>query len=109
MTWIIVATVVITLVMGLLALNFATPEKKLQHIPGHCYDVSDPQFKREMSVLLGPAILPGNKIDVLQNGHEIFPAMLAAIRGAQHTITFETYIYWSGEIGREFSEALSAR
>ncbi|WP_355506131.1 phospholipase D-like domain-containing protein [Xanthomonas cannabis] len=109
MTWIIVATVVITLVMGLLALNFATPEKKLQHIPGHCYDVSDPQFKREMSVLLGPAILPGNKIDVLQNGREIFPAMLAAIRGAQHTITFETYIYWSGEIGREFSEALSAR
>ncbi|WP_311239226.1 MULTISPECIES: phospholipase D-like domain-containing protein [unclassified Xanthomonas] len=109
MTWIIVATVVITLLVGLLLLNFATPEKKLEHIPGHCYDVSDPQFKREMSVLLGPAILPGNKIEVLQNGHEIFPAMLAAIRGAQRTITFETYIYWSGEIGREFSEALSDR
>ncbi|MCC8628149.1 phospholipase D-like domain-containing protein [Xanthomonas vesicatoria] len=109
MTWIIVATVVITLLVGLLLLNFATPEKKLEHIPAHCYDVSDPQFKREMSVLLGPAILPGNKIDVLQNGHEIFPAMLAAIGGAQQTITFETYIYWSGEIGREFSEALSER
>ena len=25
--------------------------------------------------------------------------MLEAIRGAQKTITFETYIYWSGEIG----------
>lgn len=83
--------------------------KKLQHIPKHLYDVADPQFKREMSVLLGPAILPGNKVDVLQNGQEIFPAMLAAIRAAQRTITFETYIYWSGEIGREFSEALSER
>ncbi|PPU57582.1 cardiolipin synthase B [Xanthomonas codiaei] len=93
----------------MLLLNFATPEKKLQHIPKHLYDVADPQFKREMSVLLGPAILPGNRIDVLNNGHEIFPAMLAAIRSAQHTITFETYIYWSGEIGREFSDALSER
>ncbi|MEA9761311.1 MULTISPECIES: phospholipase D-like domain-containing protein [Xanthomonas] len=109
MTWIIVASVIATLVGGLLALNFATPEKKLQHIPKHLYDVADPQFKREMSVLLGPAILPGNKVDVLQNGHEIFPAMLAAIRAAKRTITFETYIYWSGEIGREFSEALSER
>lgn len=109
MTWIIVASVIATLVGGLLALNFATPEKKLQHIPKHLYDVADPQFKREMSVLLGPAILPGNKVDVLQNGQEIFPAMLAAIRAAKRTITFETYIYWSGEIGREFSEALSER
>ncbi|WP_181123465.1 phospholipase D-like domain-containing protein [Xanthomonas arboricola] len=109
MTWIIVATVVTTLVVGLLLLNFATPEKKLEHIPSHCYDVADPQFKREMSVLLGPAILPGNKVQVLHNGSEIFPAMLAAIRSAQRTITFETYIYWSGEIGREFSQALSER
>ncbi|PPT33799.1 cardiolipin synthase B [Xanthomonas axonopodis pv. begoniae] len=93
----------------MLLLNFATPEKKLEHIPKHLYDVADPQFKREMSVLLGPAILPGNRIDVLNNGREIFPAMLKAIRSAQHTITFETYIYWSGEIGREFSEALSER
>lgn len=109
MTWIIVAAVVTTLLVGLLLLNFATPEKKLEHIPSHCYDVADPQFKREMSVLLGPAILPGNKIQVLHNGHEIFPAMLAAIRSAQRIITFETYIYWSGEIGREFSQALAER
>ncbi|KAB7768879.1 cardiolipin synthase B [Xanthomonas maliensis] len=93
----------------MLALNFATPEKKLQHIPTHRYGIADPQFKREMSVLLGPTILPGNRIEVLNNGEEIFPAMLAAIRGAERTITFETYIYWSGAIGREFSEALSER
>ncbi|WP_372166684.1 phosphatidylserine/phosphatidylglycerophosphate/cardiolipin synthase family protein [Xanthomonas axonopodis] len=109
MTWIIVAAVAVTLLVGLLLLNFATPEKKLEHIPKHLYDVADPQFKSEMSVLLGPAILPGNRIDVLNNGREIFPAMLEAIRSAQHTITFETYIYWSGEIGREFSDALSER
>jgi cardiolipin synthase len=35
--------------------------------------------------------------------------MLAAIRSAQVTITFETYIYWSGKVGREFADALAER
>jgi cardiolipin synthase len=35
--------------------------------------------------------------------------MLEAIRGARRSITFETFIYWKGEIGREFAEALAER
>jgi cardiolipin synthase A/B len=35
--------------------------------------------------------------------------MLAAVRAARHNINFETYIYWSGAIGREFAEALAER
>jgi cardiolipin synthase len=35
--------------------------------------------------------------------------MLAAIRSAQKSVSFETYIYWEGTIGREFTEALSER
>jgi cardiolipin synthase len=45
----------------------------------------------------------------LVNGDQIFPSMLSAIRSAQRTITFETYIYWSGAIGREFADALCER
>src|SRR3546814_4287862 len=62
-----------------------------------------------MGVMLGPSILPGNHVTDLENGAEIFPAMLEAIRGAQHTITFETYIYWEGEVGQWFADALSER
>ncbi len=62
-----------------------------------------------MSYLLGPTLLTGNRVDALHNGDQIFPAMLEAIRKAEKTITFETYIYWSGEIGKEFSDALSER
>ena len=75
----------------------------------HLYGVSDPQFRREMSVMLGPSIIPGNRVTALHNGDEIFPAMLEAIRGASVSITFETHVYWSGEIGREFADALSER
>jgi cardiolipin synthase len=62
-----------------------------------------------MGQLLGPAIVPGNRVTALQNGDEIFPAMLEAIRGAHASINFETYIYWSGEVGQEFSDALCER
>jgi cardiolipin synthase len=62
-----------------------------------------------MGVLLGPVILPGNRLEVYVNGDEIFPPMLAAIRSARRTISFETYIYWSGKIGQEFADALSER
>ncbi|MEX2495596.1 MAG: phospholipase D-like domain-containing protein [Woeseia sp.] len=83
--------------------------KKLERKIEHRYRISNPQFRREMSVMLGSSITSGNQVVALQNGAEIFPAMLDAIRGAGTSVTFETFIYWSGEIGREFTEALSER
>ena len=92
-----------------LVLNFTGGEKRIERKLGHEHPVDDPQFQRELGTLLGPPILGGNRVVNLENGVDIFPAMLEAIRGAKRTIDFETYIYWSGEIGREFVEALSER
>jgi cardiolipin synthase len=75
----------------------------------HDYDIHDVQFRREMGVLLGPGITGGNRVQALNNGDEIFPAMLADIRAARRSVNFETYIYWSGAVGREFSQALAER
>jgi cardiolipin synthase A/B len=105
----VLVSIVVTLVAVVLLVNFRTPEKKIQHQVHHLFGVDDPQFAREMGTLLGPAILSGNSIIALQNGDEIFPAMLSAIRGAQYTINFETYIYWSGRTGEEFAGALIER
>jgi cardiolipin synthase len=109
MAWTIFITALVTLLAVTLAMNFKTSEKTLERKIEHRYAVADPQFRREMGVLLGPGILPGNRVTDLQNGDEIFPAMLEAIRGATTTITFETYIYWSGDIGAKFAEALAER
>ena len=105
----ILLTVLATLVVVILLLNLHTPEKEIRHQVEHCHDILDPQFRREMGALLGPAIVPGNTIQALQNGAEIFPAMLAAIAAATRTITFETYIYWSGKVGNQFADALIER
>jgi len=105
----ILVTVAATAVLILLAVNFTTGETQITERVTHTYAVVDPQFQRSMGVLLGPPLVDGNRVDTLVNGREIFPAMLAAIRGARKTITFETYIYWSGRIGKEFADALADR
>ncbi len=108
--WFIVAlSVVATVVLGLVALNFTAGEKKVQQQLPRLYATSDPQFQRALGSLLGPPLVDGNAVTELLNGDQIFPPMLAAIKAAQKTITFETYIYWSGDIGKAFSDALSER
>jgi len=99
----------LTLLSVFLVFNFMPSEKKIERQLHRLYDVHDPQFRRSMGVLLGPPIIEGNRVEVLLNGEQIFPSMLKAIREARHTITFETYIYWSETIGKEFADALIER
>lgn len=93
----------------LLLLNLSSGKVQVGRKIERLYSVSDPEFARSMGTLLGPAILEGNRVETLLNGDQIFPSMLAAIRAARRTITFETFIYWSGEVGKEFAAALSER
>jgi cardiolipin synthase A/B len=107
--WIVVIAAVTTALVIVILLNFRKPEKTIKHRVTHLHAVETAQFKREMGLLLGPTILSGNQVTPLQNGDEIFPAMLSAIRKATSSITFETYIYWSGQVGEDFAGALIER
>ena len=104
-----VAASALALAGGLLVSNFIGGEKKIERRIERLYALDDPRFMSELGVLLGPPFLNGTKIRALLNGDEIFPPMLAAIRNAKRSINFETYIYWSGDIGREFADALAER
>ena len=103
------ATILMTVVVTLVVQSLSSGERKIRYQIETPYGVDDPQFERSMGHLLGPALVGGNRIVGLLNGTQIFPAMLDAVRNAKRTVTFETYIYWSGEIGQEFSEALIER
>lgn len=106
---IIIVTIVLTVISVLIITNFVTGEKKIESSLQKHYSIDDPQFSRTVSALLGPAFIDGNKVIALTNGEEIFPEMLKAIRSANQTITFETFIYWGDSIGVEFADALTER
>ncbi len=99
----------ISIVTTLLALNLLIGNKKIDRPLTSISSVGSPSFERTMSQVLEPAILEGNSVQALVNGDQIFPAMLSAIQAAQKTITLETYIYWSGDIGQQFAQALEER
>lgn len=83
--------------------------KAVRHEVPSLYSASSPEFRQAAGALLGPNFVGGNNVVTLVNGDQIFPAMLSAIRSAKRSINFETYVFWNGEIGRQFSNALAER
>ena len=98
----------VLVVIGIVAagLAIAQDQKTLKIQSAHA--AADPQFPAYVSGLLGVVATGGNQYQVLTNGDQIFPAMLAAINAARRRIVFETYIYEQGAVGSEFSAAFEA-
>lgn len=86
-----------------------SPGKRVEHVINPIGPIDSEVVMKSMGGLLGPPLVPGNKIEHLENGTKIFASMLEAMEGAKKTITFETFIYWEGEIGKKFSHVLSEK
>jgi cardiolipin synthase len=97
------------LVSVLVARNFFGGEKRIKHRITADYTVEDDVFKRTMGQLLGPPMLENNEITILQNGDQIFPSMLEAIRSARRTVTMENFLLKDGRVAEAFVDALIDR
>jgi cardiolipin synthase A/B len=75
----------------------------------HEFSVDDDEFLTTIAGSTGIPFFEGNAIEILNNGDEFYPAMLEAIAQARSSVTIEAYIYWAGDIGRRFAEAVAAR
>ncbi|NEC63494.1 phospholipase D-like domain-containing protein [Streptomyces sp. SID9727] len=67
------------------------------------------RLRRRLERLIGIAATEGNELVPLRNGDAIFAAMLDAIRRAEHTVDMMTFVYWRGDIAREFAATLADR
>jgi cardiolipin synthase A/B len=74
-----------------------------------CLDTTDPAFARMLAALTDEPLVPGNRCDLLENGAEIFPSMLDAIRRAQTSVNLEMYIFKSDPTGVRFARAIEER
>ena len=104
----------IGLTLGFLAIVllfclFFIRRNTLEYHLDHTFSVSSPEFFGSALALSNPMPIPGNKIDLLQNGDEFFPAMLDAIRSARKTVNFAAYIVKSDATGHQFRDALCER
>ena len=51
----------------------------------------------------------GNRIEVLQNGDQLFPRLLRDIGSATHSVHLETFIWWDGKLAREVANLLATK
>ena len=61
---------------------------------------------RATYALTGLPLLAGNKVTVLRNGENAYPAMLDAIDKATNNVDLSTYIFENNSSGHAFTEAL---
>ena len=102
--WALVAGIM-AVVTHLISMSAPPPRFGLDHE----FDVRSEHFLDSMAGATGTPLVAGNMLHFLHNGDAFYPAMLEATREATVSITIEAYIYWEGEIGREFAEALAER
>jgi cardiolipin synthase len=57
--------------------------------------------------LANSTVLPGNAVQILQNGDEFFPAFFADVAAARDSIHLETYVWWKGEVCNRLGMALA--
>ena len=95
--------------MAFVSYLIAPAEAPPQYGLDHEFAVDDEEFLPTMAGATGVPFLPGNRLTILNDGDEFYPAMLDAIAAAEFSITIEAYIYWAGEIGVQFAEALAAK
>jgi cardiolipin synthase A/B len=75
----------------------------------HELSIESEEFPPTIAGATGAPFIAGNSLEILNNGDEFYPAMLDDIARAEHSITMEAYIYWSGDIGVAFARALAER
>jgi cardiolipin synthase len=75
----------------------------------HDFAIESEEFLASISGAAGAPFVSGNGVEILVNGDQFYPRMLSEIPRAQNSITIEAFIYWQGEIGRRFADALAER
>src|SRR5262245_6415896 len=82
-------------------------------VPAHLelphLETKQPAFAATLGGYSGTPVVGGNRVDILLNGEEIFPAKLAAIQSARRSINYAQYVFEGGKPAEEVAAALAQR
>jgi cardiolipin synthase A/B len=99
----------LALAAAALACCIAACARPYPHVVFPSMAVGEPSFFPTLEAYAQAPIVAGNRVDILLNGDQIFPAMLKAVRSAAKTVNYAQYTYEEGPVGHEFAEALAER
>jgi cardiolipin synthase A/B len=71
--------------------------------------IEDPSFAPTMEAYTSAPVRWANRVEILLNGEQIFPAQVSAIRSAQKTFTYAQYVYETGPPAQALLKAMTER
>ena len=84
----------------------ANREDEVVSMPGT--DTDGDALSRAVAAAAGQPAIPGNAVEIYQNGDEIFPPMLDSIAQARSSVHFVTYVYHAGAVPSAFADAFAS-
>lgn len=103
----IVRPPLLALLLGSIVTLLSSCSGRFQEVPLSPPGVRSAEFATLMTQVAQAPWVDRNHVTTLENGNGYFPPMLEAIARAKKTITFETFVYKQGRVGREFSVAFA--
>lgn len=82
---------------------------KIHHLPSYHSEGEPPTLSKSIAHLTGIQPISGNDVQLLTNGEETFPAIIAALKEAKNHIHMQYYIYKADAIGTEIRDILIER
>ena len=95
--------------LAVLLVVFASCSRVPPHLELPHLETQLPAFAATLGGYSGTPVVGGNRVDILLNGEEIFPAKLAAIRSARRSINYAQYVFENGKPAEEIAAALAER
>jgi cardiolipin synthase len=97
------------LVLAVLLLAAGCATRVHPHLTLPVVQLGEASFFPTLEAYTATPIVAGNRVEILLNGEEIFPAMIRAIRSARRTVTYAQYYWEEGPVARAMAEALAER
>jgi cardiolipin synthase len=97
------------LIGGILSLFFAVGRRPGELWATEAPPVDSRQFLAAVSGTAAAPLRAGGTVQLLNNGVQIFPSMLEAVRGARRSVNFSCYIWEGGQASEQMLGALVER
>ena len=107
--FVIAAVVALSFQSLLLYLAFFGPRLPYRVKEAPDLPIDSDEFCGLLSTITDAQLYSGNRIEVITNGENFYPAEIEAIQSAQKTVNLEAFIYYKGEIAKRYVDALAER
>ena len=105
----VIALLSMLAVISVIVIALFSPPLKYQLAEPPAFQITSEAYVDQLEALTTSHASRRNRVEHISNGENFYPAMLEAMRGAQHSIHLEAYIFDKGEVTDRMIDVVTER